>query len=148
MLYTETVEPRTFSLLRELMKLPLLNGFSLVDGTALSLRYGHRSSIDLDLFSHEKFDKALVIKALETAFGSRLSYKDQQTGFGIFCFIDDIQVDLIQYPCFLIEVPSVEDALGKSIEIPQKLAEFGKREKVSLEMSSGYGDFKEYLMAL
>ena len=56
MLHTETVEPGTFSLLKKLMELPSLKPFSLVGGTALSLRYGHRSSVDLDLFFHEKFD--------------------------------------------------------------------------------------------
>ena len=43
---------------------------------------------------------------------------------------------------------TVEDALGESIEIPQKLAEFGKREKISVSMSSEYNDFKSYLMDL
>jgi len=50
MLHTETVESGTFSLLKELMVLPSLKPFSLVGGTSLSLRYGHRSSDDLDLF--------------------------------------------------------------------------------------------------
>jgi len=49
MLHTETVEPRTFSLLKELMDVSALGQFSLVGGTALSLRFGHRSSEDLDL---------------------------------------------------------------------------------------------------
>lgn len=57
MLHTEAVEPRTFSLLKELMVLESLRPFSLVGGTALALRYGHRSSVDLDLFYHEKFDQ-------------------------------------------------------------------------------------------
>ncbi|NLO52570.1 MAG: nucleotidyl transferase AbiEii/AbiGii toxin family protein [Bacteroidales bacterium] len=56
MLHIETIEPRTFSLLKELMEIPLLHPFSLVGETALALRYGHRSSIDLDLFYHKKFD--------------------------------------------------------------------------------------------
>jgi hypothetical protein len=55
-----TVEPRTLSLLKELMGLPTLQAFSLVGGTALSLRYGHCSSIDLDLVYHEKFDLEAV----------------------------------------------------------------------------------------
>jgi hypothetical protein len=38
------------------MTLSSLQPFSLVGGTALALRYGHRSSVDLDLFYHEKFD--------------------------------------------------------------------------------------------
>ena len=56
MLQIETVEPRTFSVLNELMVMPELKGFSLVGGTALSLLYGHRKSIDLDLFSNEPFE--------------------------------------------------------------------------------------------
>ena len=51
MLHTKTIEPRTLSVLNELMHFPELNQFSLVGGTALSLKYGHRISNDLDLFS-------------------------------------------------------------------------------------------------
>ena len=57
MLHTEAVEPGTLSLLTELMAAPALHAFSLVGGTALALRYGHRNSVDLDLFYHEKFDQ-------------------------------------------------------------------------------------------
>jgi hypothetical protein len=71
MLHTETVEPGTFSLLKELMKLPALQEFSLVGGTALSLRFGHRSSIDLDLFYHERFDQPEIVKVLEENFKQR-----------------------------------------------------------------------------
>ena len=109
MLHIEAVEPRTFSLLKELMALPVLDSFSLVGGTALSLRYGHRSSIDLDLFCHEIFNIPQILNSLETAFGKRLAYKPQQAGFGIFCFIDNIKVDIIQYPFLPIEPPTVED---------------------------------------
>ena len=35
------------------MALPATQEFSLVGGTAMALRYGHRSSVDLDLFFHE-----------------------------------------------------------------------------------------------
>ena len=55
MLYTQTVEPGTFALLKQLLDMPELASFSLVGGTALSLVYGHRISIDLDLFSDIKF---------------------------------------------------------------------------------------------
>ena len=52
MLHLKTVEPHTFSILKQLLKLPELLDFSLVGGTALSLLYGHRKSVDLDLFSN------------------------------------------------------------------------------------------------
>lgn len=84
MLHTKTVEPGTFSLLKELMEIPSLKPFSLVGGTALSLRYGHRSSEDLDLFYHEKFDQSEIVKDMEAAFKQRFVYKQEHTMFGIF----------------------------------------------------------------
>ncbi len=111
MLHTETVESGTFSLLKELMELPVLRLFSLVGGTALSLRYGHRSSIDLDLFFHEKFDHSHIIAALEDKFGERFVYKQQQTQFGIFCFIDDVKVDIVHFPHLPISAIEVEDGI-------------------------------------
>jgi hypothetical protein len=56
MLHTEAIEPNTFSLLKKLSATPKLKLFSLVGGTALALKFGHRKSIDLDFFNHEKFD--------------------------------------------------------------------------------------------
>ena len=109
MLYTQTVEPGTLSLLKELMNLPALNAFSLVGGTALALRYGHRSSVDLDLFFHEKFNPLQIIEALEVQFQKRFVYKQQHTQFGIFCFIDDIKVDIVHFPHLLIAEIVTED---------------------------------------
>jgi hypothetical protein len=51
MLQIETVESDAFSKLMQLMEMPELKDFSLVGDTALSLLYGHRKSVDLDLFS-------------------------------------------------------------------------------------------------
>ena len=98
MLHTETVEPGTFSLLKRLMALPLFQPFSLVGGTALSLRFGHRSSVDIDMFCHEKFDQSQIIREFEAVFGDKFVYKQQHTQFGIFCFIDNIKVDFVHYP--------------------------------------------------
>jgi predicted nucleotidyltransferase component of viral defense system len=80
------------------MEIPSLKPFSLVGGTALALRYGHRSSEDLDLFCHEKFDHSLIVQDLQIAFEKRFVYKQEHTTFGIFCFIDEIKVDIVYYP--------------------------------------------------
>jgi hypothetical protein len=98
MLHIKAVEPRTFSLLKILMELPSLQSFSLVGGTALALRYGHRSSINLDLFYHEEFDQIQIINELEQTFKHQFVYKQQNTQFGIFCFIDEIKVDIVHFP--------------------------------------------------
>ncbi len=111
MLHTSTVEPRTLSLLNELMALPAIQEFSLVGGTAMALRYGHRSSVDLDLFFHEKFNHPEIVEALETTFGSRFVYKQQHTVFGIFCFIDEIKVDIVHFPHLPIAAIETEDKI-------------------------------------
>jgi hypothetical protein len=111
MLRTETVEPRTFSLLKKLMALPSLQQFSLVGGTALALRYGHRSSNDLDLFCHERFDHSQIIETLEKTFQDRFVYKQQHTQFGIFCLIDNIKVDFVNFPHLPIAAIEDEDKI-------------------------------------
>jgi predicted nucleotidyltransferase component of viral defense system len=93
------------------MELPSLQPFSLVGGTALSLRYGHRSSIDLDLFYHERFDQPEIVKVLENTFKQRFVYKQQQTQFGIFCFIDDVKVDIVYFPHLPISSVELEDGI-------------------------------------
>ena len=98
MLYSTSIEPGTFSLLKKLMALPSLHQFSLVGGTALALRFGHRNSVDLDLFYHEEFNYSQVIETLEATFQDRFVYKQQHTQFGIFCFIDNIKVDFVYFP--------------------------------------------------
>lgn len=98
MLQTQTVEPNTLSLLNKLMKLPQLKNFSLVGGTALSLRYGHRISIDLDLFSNSKFDSKEFITVLQNEFKEDFELETDAVSFGIFCFINNIKVDIVYYP--------------------------------------------------
>lgn len=98
MLHTETVEPGTLSLLKKLMEIPSLGLFSLVGGTALSLRYGHRSSVDLDLFYHERFNHTTIENELRSAFGHEFNYESGHKAFGIFCFIKKIKVDIVYFP--------------------------------------------------
>lgn len=80
------------------MEMPALQDFSLVGGTALSLRYGHRTSIDLDIFSHIPFENARVATAMEDEFGERFSFKTRNSGYGVFGFVDGIKVDIVRYP--------------------------------------------------
>jgi len=56
MLHFETLPSGTLGLLKELTAHQALQQFSLVGGTALGLRFGHRRSIDFDFFTPEAFD--------------------------------------------------------------------------------------------
>jgi len=64
MLSYQTVKPDTLELLKQLMQIPLFSSLRLVGGTALALQYGHRSSVDLDLFGQLERNTALVTEAL------------------------------------------------------------------------------------
>ncbi len=98
MLHIKTVEPGTFSLLKELMEIPSLQPFSLVGDTALALRYGHRSSIDLDLFNHEKFEHSIIEAELRNEFGDNFVYESGHKNIGIFCYLNKVKVDIVYYP--------------------------------------------------
>jgi len=91
------------------MSLPSLQPFSLVGGTALSLRYGHRSSVDLDLFFHERLNQGQIEEELNRTFGNDFDYESGHKKFGIFCYIEKIKVDIVYYPHFPIAPIEVQD---------------------------------------
>jgi len=94
MLREETVEPATLELLKKLVSLPELKQFRLVGGTALSLLYGHRKSIDLDFFSDQPLEKDILIEALQDNFGQILPINDRLKSI-YQCQIQYIKVDFV-----------------------------------------------------
>lgn len=102
MLQTQTVEPGTLSLLKRLCEIPCLQGFALVGGTALSLKFRHRLSVDLDLFSFSQFENEAVISCLSNEFGEDFIFEDKPARFGIFCYIQGVKVDIVRHPHPLI----------------------------------------------
>ncbi len=110
MLHYSTIEPRTLEILKKLMAIPELENFYLVGGTALSLYYGHRLSIDLDLFSTKDFQPEELAKILETRFsGFAYTISDK---VGIFGFIEDVKVDFVKHHYFeTISPASVFDGI-------------------------------------
>lgn len=98
MLYPATVAPDTLELVRQLMQLPALDSFALAGGTNLALRYGHRLSIDLDLFTDQFFSTSDVIDELVRLFPGTI-VTDESKNF-ISLFIRGVKVDLLahRYP--------------------------------------------------
>lgn len=98
MLHTETVTESTLELLRQLLALPELASFSLVGGTNLALRLGHRISVDIDLFTTAAFNLIEVKDVIAAAFPNaiELSARNQTLLYQI----KGIKTDLIrhQYP--------------------------------------------------
>ncbi len=54
-MFWNTVSPLLKSILSDLMKEELFTPFRLVGGTALSLQFGHRLSVDIDLFTDHEY---------------------------------------------------------------------------------------------
>ena len=65
MLSFRTIDPHTLELLKHLMGAPLLQDCRLVGGTSLALQYGHRSSVDLDMFGDVPDDDQALLDILE-----------------------------------------------------------------------------------
>ncbi|MFI5220894.1 MAG: nucleotidyl transferase AbiEii/AbiGii toxin family protein [Bacteroidia bacterium] len=80
------------------MTIPSLQTSYLVGGTALALKFGHRISLDLDLFHQEEIDKTILIKELVEKFGDNFNYVGSPESFGLFCFINNVKVDILKYP--------------------------------------------------
>jgi Nucleotidyl transferase AbiEii toxin, Type IV TA system len=97
MLRTQTVEERILDLIKRFMSDDKFNNFNLVGGTALALKIGRRVSVDIDLFSTTPFDAVELGQHLGAAYNAT----DIRTlTNGVFCFVDDIKIDLLsrQYP--------------------------------------------------
>ena len=103
------------------MQLPELLDFSLAGGTALSLYYGHRLSVDLDLFSTKDFSTGDIIPALEKAFKGFV-YRNVNNPIGLFGFIDNVKVDFIKHHYHpVIETFVSEDSI-RIFSIPDIIA--------------------------
>jgi predicted nucleotidyltransferase component of viral defense system len=107
------------------MAMPELQGFSLVGGTALSLLYGHRMSVDLDLFSNKAFENSTVTDSLKNKFQDKFVMEEKQARFGIFCYIDGVKVDIVRHPHPIIRPEtttegirmfSVEDIIAMKVQ--------------------------------
>jgi predicted nucleotidyltransferase component of viral defense system len=104
LLQRKAVEKHTFSLLEELMDIDFLKEFSLVGGTALALRLGHRKSIDIDLFNTGKFDVARLKEKLSRRLGDRASFhSSEKNRLGIFGYFEGIKLDLCKHPYPLLK---------------------------------------------
>jgi hypothetical protein len=113
-------------LLNTLLKLPILNSFYLVGGTALALKFGHRISIDLDLFSIEDFNKEKLIQELADSFPNFV-YKEDNSTIGVFCTINGIKVDLIKSHWFKL-IDEIDEIEGVRM--------FGNKDLIAMKISA------------
>lgn len=79
----------------ELASRALLDGFYLAGGTGLALRFGHRRSVDLDLFRTEDFDPADLQDKLGGLSGLRIRQARRGT---LHLELSGILVSFLHYP--------------------------------------------------
>jgi hypothetical protein len=109
MLFLNTVQSDTYELLKKLMQIPELCDFVLVGGTNLSLKFGHRISVDLDLFTNNPFDIEEVLVGINRNLPQ--SIKLDQRKQTIWLNIDGIKVDVILHPYPYLQAIEVIDGV-------------------------------------
>lgn len=108
------------STIEELMQLDVLDSFSLGGGTNLALKYDHRLSTDIDLFSHDIVGRAALGEIKETLIskfpGSSLfihNKESEQLSWLTGILVNDtyrIKIDLVQN-LKLLKEPSLEGGI-------------------------------------
>ena len=97
MLSLQTVSTNTLELLKKLQGQPSLDGMRLVGGTSLALQYGHRQSVDLDLFGSlpNTFDE---VEAMLHTLG-QYSILNKTSNI-LQLIIEGVKVDIVNYGCY------------------------------------------------
>ena len=114
MLHTETVEPSTLDLIRQLQSKAYLDNFLLVGGTALALQIGHRSSTDIDLFYNQSFNTEILRAEMETDFTCDVKSVYR---FALFLYINNIKTDIVFQKSNLLNEPVIiEDIKMASLQ--------------------------------
>lgn len=108
MLCKEAVAPSTLELIKSLQSQSYLNRFYLVGGTALALYYGHRQSLDIDLFTNIAFDTEFLLGKLISDFSYQVTYSAHQTLKGS---VSQVKVDMISHAYPYIGAPYYENGL-------------------------------------
>jgi predicted nucleotidyltransferase component of viral defense system len=110
MLHYEAVPPRAVEVLKLLMPLPSLSNYYLVGGTSLALRFGHRLSVDLDLFTQYDVDYTGIIKDIKKL--KPFTYKELFSGrTGMQLVVDGVKTDFVKYAYSNISPPETIEGI-------------------------------------
>lgn len=137
-LHYETVTPLLKEVLNSIMANPIFEPFYLVGGTSLSLRLGHRISVDIDLFTNAPYgslDFSVYEKFFEKNY--KYFYKTDTTdivGFGRSYYVgeseeENIKVDLYYHeeiinPCDIIDsirIASLDDVVAMKVDVVSRI---------------------------
>ena len=86
-----------------------LEDFILGGGTSLALRFGHRRSIDLDLFSIRPFDSRQCIDFLHSLFND-LEVVNRTVG-SVCAVVQNLKMDILHHPYSLLYEPVIDEGI-------------------------------------
>lgn len=133
-LHYETVTPLLRKVLDDIMANPIFESFYLVGRTSLSLRLGHRITVDIDLFTNATYG-SLDFSVYEKFFQENYKYyyctdKTDLVGFGRSYYVgesedENIKIDLYYYdeiidPCDVmdnIRIASLDDVVAMKVDV-------------------------------
>lgn len=132
-----TVTPLLRSVLTDIMSENLFDDFLLVGGTALSLRLGHRESVDIDLFTDKEYGN-IDFNLIDTYFKETYPYVDSLStkiivGMGKSFYVgksasESIKVDVFYNETFIrpydfidnIRLSNLDDIVAMKIDVVQR----------------------------
>jgi len=132
-MFFRCITPDMAAILRSDFMKSLPGGTYMAGGTAAALYFGHRMSVDIDLFTPDTFDSLRIFSLLKEAFQDCFSVHAikleqntvvaaiEQTGFSIFSYSYKLLEDPTIVEGFIVPLASVPDiALMKLIAINQR----------------------------
>ncbi len=111
MLHYKTIDEKLHSTLKQLMQIEELSNFYLAGGTNLSLIYGHRKSVDIDLWHETYFENGVVEDVLLSRFSKSGVRNLKRFPFGITCEVNEVKVDLMRWDEPFLDKPNLVDGI-------------------------------------
>lgn len=112
------------------MEMKTIKTHRLVGGTALALQMGHRTSVDIDLFSDDKNDYEKIQEELYETFGNKFAKGrniSSPVSKGITVYVNDIKTDILDWKAKFIRPVLTDERLrmaAKEDIIPMKFNTF------------------------
>ena len=98
MLHYESIEPSTLELLKRIQARKELSETRLVGGTALAMQFGHRISVDLDIFG--RWDRSIDLKTIFSEIGHTVKHSGAVDAKLQFFEVAGVKVDCVTYDEF------------------------------------------------
>jgi hypothetical protein len=109
-IHREAVEPELLEVLLQLMQMEDIKDFRLVGDTGLALQFGHRKSVDIDLFAGGRKDVSNLSSIISKRFGGDFMLITKMQN-GISGLIRNVKFDLFDWKVPFAKEPILVDGI-------------------------------------